>query len=90
MRNIGPTERRWRLQLTLFALAEAWFAPGLFRLAFLSAAGYLALTAWIRFCPGWWLLRIDTREINTLEVHGLFLDRVKRPSQGGKHHEKHT
>lgn len=68
MRNMGKTERRYRFYLTFFMLAEAWFAPGGWRLAFLAVAGYFALTAWARFCPLWWLLRIDTRDYNTLEV----------------------
>jgi hypothetical protein len=68
MKNIGKRERRFRCSLALFMLCEAWFAPGIVRIVFLFLAAYFAITAWARFCPVWWLIRIDSRETNTIEV----------------------
>lgn len=76
MKNIGKKDKKWRLRLTLFMLAQAWFAPGPLGLVFAVLAVFFAWTAWARFCPFWWLGGIDTREINSIEVlHGF----VKRP-----------
>jgi len=76
MKNIGRTDRRWRIKLSIFMLAQAWFAPGFIGLAFALLAVFLALTAGARFCPLWWLGGVDTREVNSIEVLRGF---VKRP-----------
>jgi hypothetical protein len=77
MRNMGISERRFRRALTLFTLAEGWFAPEPFKTAFFLAAAFLALTAWARFCPFWWLGGIDTREVNSIEVLRRYVNRPK-------------
>lgn len=76
MKNMGRRDKRWRVRLSLFMLAQAWFAPGNLQWLFLGLAAFFALTAWVRFCPVWWLGGIDTREINTIEVLRGY---VKRP-----------
>lgn len=69
MKNIGRPEQRYRYLWTLLILADAWFAPGGWRMAFAVAGVYLALTAWARFCPLWWFVGADTREIGSIDVY---------------------
>lgn len=71
MKNIGWPEQRYRYLWALLVLADAWFAPGGWKMAFAGAGAYLALTAWARFCPLWWFLGVDTREIGSIDVYPI-------------------
>lgn len=68
MKNMGMSESRLRIKLSLLMLAQTWFAPGWMKWVFFMLAAFLSSTALSRFCPLWRWLRIDTREIHTIDV----------------------
>lgn len=77
MKNLGTGESQSRIKLALIFLAEAWFALGVLKTAFILLAAYLTGTALFRFCPLWRWLKIDSREVHGIEVLPLLTDRKR-------------
>jgi len=86
MKNMGRSERRFRLKLALFFSAQLFLAPGCLGPFLAGATLYLTLTAVIRFCPLWLALRIDSREINSFDVVPFRGDHPEMATEREKKH----
>jgi len=59
LRNVGGVDRWLRIAVGLVLIAGAFVVPGAWR--WIAAPGtILIVTAVVRFCPAYWLLRIRT------------------------------
>jgi len=68
MKNVGArdSQARWILGISLFVMA--YFLEGASHWVLLTAGSVLLITAFARFCPIWFGLRINTH--STRKKHG--------------------